>query len=132
MPASKKKATISASENPTPEQSSPVLPDQEEFRHHLRRLAVGAVQVLIEQVMLEELEQCVGASWGECTPNRRGYRNGFYSRDLVTSTGRMEDVKVPRDREGEFQTQVFERYNRYEPEVAEALTEMDVAWDEHS
>jgi transposase-like protein len=106
MPASKKKPTISASESSTPEQSSAVLPDQEEFRQHLRRLAVSAVQVLIEQVMVEELEQCVGASWGECTPDRRGYRNGFYTRDLVTSTGRIEDLKVPRDREGEFHTQV--------------------------
>jgi len=77
--------------------------------------------------MLEELEQCVGAAWGESTPDRRGYRNGFYTRDLVTSTGRIEDLKVPRDREGEFHTQVFERYNRYEEEVAEGLTEMFVS-----
>jgi transposase-like protein len=87
---------------------------------------VSAVQVLIEQVMREELEQCIGASWGECTPNRRGYRNGSYTRDLVTSTGRIEDLKVPRDREAAFHSQVFERYNRYEPEVAEALTQMFV------
>ncbi len=127
MPVPKKKPTTLTSEDSTPEPSSPVLPDQEEFRQHLRRLAVGAVQVLIEQVMLEELEQCIGASWGECTPDRRGYRNGFYTRDLVTSTGRMENLKVPRDREGEFHTQVFERYNRYEPEVAEGLTEMFVS-----
>jgi putative transposase len=88
---------------------------------------VSAVQVLIEQVMCEELEQCLGASWGECTPTRRGYRNGSYTRDLVTPTGRIEDLKVPRDREGEFHTQVFERYKRYEPEVAEALTQMFVS-----
>nr|WP_244422663.1 transposase [Ktedonobacter racemifer] len=69
----------------------------------------------------------MGASWGECTPNRRGYRNGSYTRDLVTSTGRIEDLKVPRDREGKFHSQVFERYNRYEPEVAEALTQMFVS-----
>ncbi len=88
---------------------------------------MSAVQVLIEQVMREELEQCIGASWGECTPTRRGYRNGSSTRDLVTPTGRIEDLKVPRDREGEFHTQVFERYKRYEPEVAEALTEMFVS-----
>ena len=82
---------------------------------------------LPEQVMCEELEQCIGASWGECTPNRRGYRNGSYTRDLLTSTGRIEDLKVPRDREGEFHTQVFERYKRYEPEVADALTQMFVS-----
>src|SRR5256884_9341702 len=77
--------------------------------------------------MREELEQCIGASWGECTPNRRGYRNGSYTRDLVTPTGRIEDLKVPRDREGEFHSQVFERYKRYEPEVAAALTQMFVS-----
>jgi transposase-like protein len=68
------------------------LLEQEEFRQHLRCLAVSAVQVLIEQVMREELEQCIGASWGECTPHRRGYRNGHYTRDLVTSTGRIRNL----------------------------------------
>jgi putative transposase len=34
---------------------------------------------------------------------------------------------MPRDREGQFHTQVFERYRRYEPQVAEGLTEMFVA-----
>ncbi len=127
MPVPKNKPTTRVSEVSTPETSSPVLPEQEEFRQYLRRLAVSAVQVLIEHVMREELEQCIGASWGECTPSRRGYRNGSYMRDLVTPTGHIEDLKVPRDREGQFHSQVFERYNRYEPEVAEALTQMFVS-----
>ena len=75
----------------------------------------------------EELEQCLSAAWGECTPERKGYRNGSYTRDLLTKTGRIEDLSVPRDREGQFHTQVFERYGRYEPEVAQALTEMFVS-----
>jgi len=127
MPVPQKKPITSKSSVSMPESSSPVLPEQEEFRQHLRCLAVSAVQVLIEQVMREELEQCIGASWGECTPNRRGYRNGSYTRDLITPTGRIEDLKVPRDREGEFHTQAFERYNRNAPEVAEALTQMFVS-----
>ena len=131
MPVPRKKSTTSNADPKMVEQTSSPLPEQEEFRQYLRRLAVSAVQVLIEHVMCEELEQCIGASWGECTPNRRGYRNGYYTRDLLTSTVRIEDLKVPRDREGEFHTQVFERYNRYEPEVAEALTQMDVARGEH-
>jgi len=44
----------------------------------------------------------------------------------------MEALKVPRDREGQFHSQVFERYSRYEPEVAEALTQMDVARSEYA
>jgi len=127
MPVSQKKPITSQSSVPTPESSSPVQPEQEEFRQHLRRLAVSAVQVLLEQIMCEELEQCIGASWGEFTPRRRGYRNGSSTRDLVTPTGRIEDLKVPRDREGEFHTQVFEGYNRNAPEVAEALTQMFVS-----
>ena len=127
MPVAKHKPITSSPEDSTAPSSSPVALDQEEFRQHLRRLAVSAVQVLLEQVMREELEQCLGASWGECTPTRRGYRNGSYTRDLVTPTGRMEDLKVPRDREGQFHSQVFERYSRYEPEVAEALTQMFVS-----
>jgi putative transposase len=127
MPVSKNKPTTMGASDSTPKSSGPPLPEQEEFRQYLRRLAVSAVQVLIEHVMREELEQCIAASWGECTPTRRGYRNGSYTRDLVTPTGRIEDLKVPRDRAGAFQTQVFERYARYEPEVAEALTDMFVS-----
>ena len=57
----------------------------------------------------------------------KGYRNGNYTRDLVTSTGRLQDLKVPRDREGQFHTQVFDRDPRYEPHIAEGLTQMFVA-----
>ncbi len=66
MPVPKNKPTTLTPESSTPDASSPDLPEQEEFRRHLRRLAVSAVQVLIEHVMREELEQCIGASWGEC------------------------------------------------------------------
>src|SRR5256884_3106692 len=126
MPVPKKRTT-STSEAAKAESSDHTMPDEQEFRHHMRNLAVSAMRVLIEDVMREELEQCVGAEWGECTPSRKGYRNGSYTRDLVTKTGRIEDLSVPRDREGQFHTQVFERYGRYEPEIAEALTEMFVS-----
>src|SRR5450755_4946955 len=127
MPVPKKR-TISTSEaakaEPSPDQK---MPDEQEFRQRMRTLAVSAMRVLIEEVMREELEQCLGAAWGEITPERKGYRNGSYPRDLVTKTGRIEGLSVPRDREGVFHSQVFERYNRYEPEVAQALTEMFVS-----
>ena len=125
MPVPKKR-TISQPDLAKGESAEEKMPEEPEFRQHLRALAVSAVRVLIEKVMCEELDQCVGAEWGEYTPNRKGYRNGYYQRDLITSTGRIEDLSVPRDREGQFHTQVFERYGRYEPEVAEALTEMFV------
>lgn len=122
-----KKSTTSTSEAAKRESSDHQMPEQQEFRQRMRNLAVSAMRALIEDVMLEELKQCLGAEWGEWTPERKGYRNGSYTRDLVTKTGRIEDLSVPRDREGAFHSQVFERYKRYEPEVAEALTEMFVS-----
>ena len=64
-------------------------------------------------------ERAVGSS--------KGYRNGYYQRDLLTTSGRIEDLNVSRDREGQFHTQVFERYSRDTPQVAQGLTEMFVA-----
>jgi putative transposase len=127
MPVSKKKRTTSQSALSTSEPSSPPLPEQQEFHQHLRTLAQSAVRTVIELVMREELDAFIGAAWGECSPKRKGYRNGTYTRDLVTSSGRLEDINVPRDRQGQFHTQVFDRYRRYEPHIAEGLTQMFVA-----
>jgi transposase-like protein len=35
--------------------------------------------------MREELDAFIGVAWGECSPKRKGYPNGSYTRDLVTS-----------------------------------------------
>ena len=127
MPVSKKKRTTLTPNPSTLEPSSPVVPEQQVFHQYLRTLAQSAVRVVIETVMREELEQFIGAGWGEYSSKRKGYRNGSYTRDLVTSTGRLKDINVPRDREGQFHTQAFERYSRYEPHIAEGLTQMFVA-----
>jgi putative transposase len=126
MPASQKKRITAKKPLSTTESSSP-LPQQEEFHHYLRTLAQSAVRAVLELVMREELDAFIGAAWGECSPQRKGYRNGTYTRDLATTMGRIEDLKVPRDREGQFHTQAFERYQRYEPHIAEGLTQMFVA-----
>ena len=45
MPVPKHKPITSSPEGSTPQSSTPIAPDQEEFRQYLRRLAVSAVQV---------------------------------------------------------------------------------------
>jgi putative transposase len=95
MPASKKKGTTSPPMASTPESPSPVMPEQHEFHQHLRALAQSAVRTVLELVMREELDAFIGAAWGECSPKRKGYRNGTYTRDLATATGRLEEIKVP-------------------------------------
>src|SRR2546430_2025698 len=127
-----KKCTTADSTDSTEGQSASALPDQQEFHQHLRELARSAVRVVIEEVMREELDQFIGVAWGECSPKRKGYRNGHYTRDLVTSSGRLEEIKVPRDREGQFHTQTFERYSRYEPHIAEGRDGDVRCRDEHT
>jgi putative transposase len=127
MPVSQKKRTTAENAPSMAEQPSLQMPEQQEFHQHLRALAQSAVRTVLELVMRQELDAFLGAAWGECSPKRKGYRNGSYTRDLVTSSGRLENVTVPRDREGQFHTQAFERYSRYEPHIAEGLTQMFVA-----
>jgi len=126
MPVPKKKRITAENGLSTSEPSSP-LSEQQAFQQHLRVLAQSAVRTVLELVMREELDAFIGAAWGECSSKRKGYRNGTYTRDLVTASGRIEEINVPRDREGQFHTQVFDRYRRYEPHIAEGLTHMFVA-----
>jgi putative transposase len=113
---------------PPTAQSSPAQEVvQQGFHQHLRDHIRAAVQLVMEEIMHEELTEFVGAQWGESTPERKGYRNGSYSRDLATAAGQIQDLKVPRDREGKFHTQLFDRYSRYEEQVAKGLTQMFVS-----
>ncbi len=63
MPASKQKCTTSTPDPSTSDPSLPVLPDQQVFHQYLRTLAQGAVRILLETVMREELDQFIGAAW---------------------------------------------------------------------
>jgi putative transposase len=99
-----KKDTTPETPGSTQEQTAPTLPDQQTFQHYLRELARSALRVVLEGVMREELDALIGVGWGESSPKRKGYRNGFYKRSLGTTSGRIEDLQVPRDREGQFHT----------------------------
>jgi transposase-like protein len=127
MPVDKKQDTTSIPDPTTAETSSSQEMVQQAFHRYLREEVRNAVRIVMEEVMREELTQFLGAGYGEISPDRKGYRNGSYTRDLATSSGRIEDLKVPRDREGQFHTQLFDRYSRYEQQVADGLTEMFVS-----
>jgi transposase-like protein len=79
----------------------------------------------LQEVLEGEMAAFIGAAPSERTDSRQGYRAGYYSRSLVTRIGKLE-LRVPRDRGGEFSTALFERYARSEKALVGALAEMYV------
>ena len=105
-----------------------MTPKKYEFEHDVKldveaRVREG-VKAVLEEVLEEEMTQHLEAGYRELTPTRRGERNGHYLRNLLTSAGKIERLEVPRDREGEFITELFERYKRMTGDVEEAVLEM--------
>jgi len=104
------------------------LTPKHEFEHDVKmdveaRVREG-VKAVLEEVLEEEMAEHLEAGYRELTPTRRGERNGHYQRNLVTPAGKIERLEVPRDREGEFVTEVFERHKRMTGDVEEAVLEM--------
>lgn len=105
-----------------------MTPNKHEFEHDVKldveaRVRQG-VKAVLEEVLEEEMAEHLEAGYRELTPTRRGERNGHYTRNLLTPAGKIERLEVPRDREGEFVTEVFERYKRMTGDVEEAVLEM--------
>ena len=105
-----------------------MTPKRHEFEHDVKldveaRVREG-VKAVLEEVLQDEMTQHLEAGYRELTPTRRGERNGHYTRNLVTPAGKIEHLEVPRDREGEFVTEIFERYKRMTGDVEEAILEM--------
>jgi transposase-like protein len=96
----------------------------QELLHGDRGMAV-LLEPILNQILQAEMTDYLGAAPGERTDDRQGYRNGSYQRQLTTRVGTLE-LEVPRDREGEFQTALFQRYQRSEKALVLALMQMVV------
>jgi len=90
-----------------------------------RDLMKALLRETLQEVLDAEMTEFLGAAAGERTDSRSGYRAGYYSRNWVTRIGKLE-LRVPRDRNGEFSTALFERYQRSEKALVGALAEMYV------
>ena len=85
----------------------------------------GLLRHTIQQVLEEELTAFLQAEPYTRTEERRGYRNGYKPRTLKTRVGQLE-LMIPKDREGRFQTELFEKYQRNEKALVLAVAEMYV------
>jgi putative transposase len=66
----------------------------------------AGVKAVLQEVLQEEMSEHLKAGYRELTPSRKGERNGHYTRNLLTPAGKIERLETPRNREGEFVTEV--------------------------
>jgi len=93
------------------------LPTQENVWTDLRSVFQGAIRVVLEVILEEELREMVGAGRWERYGQRVDRRNGTYLRKLITSMGAI-DLQVPRAREsGSAGAGVLGRYKRRTPDL---------------
>jgi putative transposase len=85
----------------------------------------AGVAKLLESVLNQVLQAQVTEQIGAKPYDRKGYRNGSYSRSLTTRVGTI-NLRIPCIREGQFSTELFARYQRSEQALVLALMEMVV------
>jgi hypothetical protein len=83
----------------------------------------AGVAKLLESVLNQVLQAQVTEQIGAKPYDRKGYRNGSYSRSLTTRVGTI-NLRIPCIREGQFSTELFARYQRSEQALVLALMEM--------
>jgi putative transposase len=104
-----------------------VPPSEDEFWFDAQEKQRVLVKGFLEGALDEELTQLIAAGRYRRTASRRGYRNGFYSRDLVTQFGILSGVRVPRARETHGGFSVLARYQRYQARVETLVRDVFLA-----
>jgi transposase-like protein len=83
----------------------------------------SAIVLVLNEFMEKERDEFLQAAPYERAVERRDYRNGYYDRELLMSIGNIT-LKVPRTRNGEFSTSVFEKYARCDQALVLSMLEM--------
>lgn len=78
---------------------------------------------VLNQVLDAQCTEQLKAKPFERSDDRQGYRNGYRARTLFTRVGPLT-LRVPQTREGQFSTDIFNRYQRSEQALVLSLMEM--------
>ena len=85
----------------------------------------SSLVLVLNEYMEKERDEYLNAKAYERTGERLDYRNGYYERDFTVSVGKL-NLKVPRTRNGEFSTTIFEKYQRADQALVLSMLEMVV------
>ena len=101
--------------------------DEDKWWGDLKRETLRAVKGILETSMDQEInEQLQAWKYGRLE-SRRGYRNGYRERSLLTEFGLIEYLRVPRDRGGCYQPALLATYERRQSEVNRLVREAFLA-----
>lgn len=96
--------------------------NQEVFIEGLGEYVRRFLREAFERAIRSELTQFLGRGPYERIEQDKGnYRNGSYERDLDTEFGVLKEIEVARDRKGEFEPQVLDRYRRRQKKIDRAV-----------
>jgi transposase-like protein len=91
----------------------------------ISNLVVQMIKNMMETLMHAELAQLL--TYEKYDPkgkNTGNSRNGCYKRDYETRYGTIEELKIPRDRNGEFKQQLIQPYSRREDWLEDLIIKM--------
>jgi len=93
------------------------------FQMHFDQGCRYVAKRVYDKVLAVDFNGFINAGRYQRNCQRRGHRNGYRQRSLLTSVGAL-DLKVPRDREGKFQPGLFKRYRRVDGSLEETIRAM--------
>ncbi len=85
-------------------------------RDEMNAGARARLKNLLEGSILDEFEQLIRCERYERSEKRKDYRNGFYTRGLLTTMGRIAELRIPRARSMTYRSSFFRWYQRRQEE----------------
>ena len=87
--------------------------NEQVIKAELKDLVKQSVEETLNNLLDQEAAELTNASKYERTEQRKGYRSGHYTRNLLTISGNVT-LKVPKLKGVPFETAIIERYRRRE------------------
>lgn len=97
--------------------------DEEDFWGDLNEVALRGLKVVAETAMESELLEQLQATRYQRVGSRKGFRNGYRHRNLITQYGWLE-LRIPRDREGKYQPEFLRQYQQRTAEVDKLIRDI--------
>lgn len=100
--------------------------DEDDWWGDINERVLGMVKLILESSLEEELLEELQVGRYRRNKSRRGYRNGYYPRDIYTMFGVIKSLRVPRARE-RYSSRIIPRYQRRQEEINRMVRSMFLA-----